>query len=66
MSIFNNENYCNNAQIYILQSATKKLIIIDYYVDNTILDIVKRLNIQVIIITKEACNLIISKVNKTI
>ena len=66
MSIFNNENYCNNAQIYILQSDTKKLIIIDYYVDNTILDIVKRLNIQVIIITKEACNLLISKVNKTI
>ena len=49
-----------NGQIYdayskiqeILNSAKKKLIIIDAYVDNTILDIVKRLKIEVIIITK--------------
>ncbi len=55
----NNEIYFNR-QIYdayfkiyeIFSSATKKLIIIDSYADNTILDIIKRLNIQVIIITK--------------
>lgn len=50
-----------NGQIYdayskiqdIFKSATKKLIIIDTYADNTLLDIVKRLNIEVIIITKK-------------
>jgi len=54
-----NEIYFNG-QIYdayskiqdIFKSATKKLIIIDTYADNTLLDIIKRLNIQVIIITK--------------
>ena len=50
-----------NGQIYdayskiqdIFKSATKRLIIIDTYADNTILDIIKRLNIEVIIITKK-------------
>ena len=50
-----------NGQIYdayskiqdIFKSATKKLIIIDAYADNTLLDIVKRLDIEVIIITKK-------------
>ena len=54
-----NEIYFNG-QIYdayskiqeIFSSAKKELIIIDGYADNTILDIVKRLNINVIIITK--------------
>ena len=32
--------------------ATKKIIIIDAYADNTILDIIKRLNIGTVIITK--------------
>lgn len=49
-----------NGQIYdtyskmqeILNSAKKKLIIIDGYADNTMLDIVKRLKIEVTIITK--------------
>lgn len=36
----------------IFKSATKKLIIVDAYADITVLDIIKRLNIQVIIITK--------------
>ena len=36
----------------IFNNAKKKLIIIDAYADNTILDIIKRLNIDVIIITK--------------
>lgn len=36
----------------IFKTAVKKLIIIDAYADNTLLDIVKRLNIEVIIITK--------------
>ena len=55
-----NEIYFNG-QIYdayskiqdIFKSATKRLIIIDTYADNTILDIIKRLNIEVIIITKK-------------
>ena len=55
-----NEIYFNG-QIYdayskiqdIFKSATKRLIIIDAYADNTILDIIKRLNIEVIIITKK-------------
>ena len=55
-----NEIYFNG-QIYdayskiqeIFQSAMKKLIIIDSYADNTLLDIVKRLNIEVIVITKK-------------
>ena len=49
-----------NGQIYdayskiqeIFKSAKKKLVIIDSYADNTILDIIKRLNIEVTIITK--------------
>ena len=36
----------------IFKSAKKELIVIDAYSDNTILDIIKRLNIKVIIITK--------------
>lgn len=54
-----NEIYFNG-QIYdayskiqdIFKSAQNKLIIIDSYADNTILDMVKRLDIEVIIITK--------------
>ena len=53
-----NEIYFNG-QIYdayskiqgIFKTATKKIIIIDAYADNTLLDIIKRLNIEVIIIT---------------
>ena len=55
-----NEIYFNG-QIYdayskiqdIFKSSTKKLIIIDAYADNTILDIIKRLDVEVIIITKK-------------
>ena len=55
-----NEIYFNG-QIYdayskiqeIFKSASKKLIIIDSYADNTILDIVKRLNVNVVIVTKK-------------
>ena len=36
----------------IFKSATKKLIIIDAYADSTLLDIIKRLNVEVVIITK--------------
>ena len=36
----------------IFKSATKKLIIIDAYADGTLLDIIKRLNVEVVIITK--------------
>ena len=54
-----NEIYFNG-QIYdayskiqeIFKSAKEKLVIIDSYADNTILDIIKRLNIEVTIITK--------------
>ena len=54
-----NEIYFNG-QIYdayskiqdIFKTATKKIIVIDAYADNTLLDIVKRLNIEIIIITK--------------
>ena len=54
-----NEIYFNG-QIYdayskiqdIFKDATKSLVIIDAYADNTILDIIKRLNINIIIITK--------------
>lgn len=69
-----NEIYFNG-QIYdayskiqdIFKSATKKIIIIDAYADNTILDIIKRLNIQIIIITKKdnlLTNQDITKYNK--
>ena len=37
----------------IFKTATKKIIIIDAYADNTLLDIVKRLNLEVIIVTKK-------------
>ena len=55
-----NEIYFNG-QIYdayskiqdIFKTAKKRLIIIDAYTDNTLLDIIKRLNIDVIIITKK-------------
>ena len=55
-----NEIYFNG-QIYdayskiqdIFKSATKKLIIIDAYADNTLLDIIKRLGVEVTIITKK-------------
>ncbi len=55
-----NEIYFNG-QIYdayskiqgIFKSATRKLIIIDAYADSTILDIIKRLDVNVVIITKK-------------
>ena len=55
-----NEIYFNG-QIYdayskiqdIFKNAVKKLVIVDSYADNTILDIIKRLNIEIIIITKK-------------
>ena len=55
-----NEIYYNG-QIYdaypkihdIFKSACKSLIVIDSYADNTLLDIIKRLNIEVTIITKK-------------
>ena len=37
----------------ICKKANKKLIIVDSYADNTLLDIVKRLNVEVVIITKK-------------
>ena len=69
-----NEIYFNG-QIYdayskiqeIFKSANKRLVIIDAYADNTILDIIKRLNIHVIIITKKdnlLTNQDITKYNK--
>ena len=69
-----NEIYFNG-QIYdayskiqdIFKTATKELIIIDAYADNTLLDIIKRLNIEVIVITKKdnlLTNQDITKYNK--
>ena len=69
-----NEIYFNG-QIYdayskiqdIFKITTKKLIIIDAYADNTLLDIIKRLNVEVIIITKKdnlLTNQDITKYNK--
>ena len=36
----------------IFNKATKKIVIIDSYADNTLLDIIKRLNVEVVVITK--------------
>ena len=50
---FNGQIFDAYSKIYEIFSKTKKeLIIVDAYADNTILDIIKRLNINVIIITK--------------
>ena len=50
---FNGQIYDAYSKIYeIFNSASKSLIIVDSYADNTILDIIKRLNIEVIVITK--------------
>ena len=50
---FNGQIYDAYSKIFdIFKTATKSLIIIDAYADNTILDIIKRLNINVTIITK--------------
>ena len=65
---FNGQIYDAYSKIHdIFKSATKKLVIVDAYADNTILDIIKRLNIQVIIITKKnnlLTNQDITKYNK--
>lgn len=51
---FNGQIFDAYSKIYeIFNNAKSKLIIIDTYADNTLLDIVKRLKIEVIIITKE-------------
>ena len=55
-----NEIYFNG-QIYdaysriqdIFKLTNKKLIVVDAYADNTLLNIIKRLNVKVIVITKE-------------
>ena len=65
---FNGQIFDAYCKIYeICNKAKKELVIIDAYADNTILDIIKRLNVNVIIITKEN-NLLtkqdISKYNK--
>ena len=51
----------------IFKTAKKKIIVIDSYADNTILDIVKRLNVEVVIITRKdnlLTNQDITKYNK--
>ena len=51
---FNGQIYDAYSKIHdIFKNSTEKLIIIDSYADNTLLDIIKRLNIEVIIITKK-------------
>lgn len=51
---FNGQIYDSYSKIYeIFNSAKDKLLIIDNYADNTILDIIKRLKVKVTIITKE-------------
>lgn len=50
---FNGQIFDAYSKIYeIFNSAKKDLIIIDAYADNTVLDIIKRLNVKVVIITK--------------
>lgn len=65
---FNGQIYDAYSKIYdIFKTASKELIIIDAYADNTILDIIKRLNIEIIVITKKdnlLTNQDISKYNK--
>lgn len=52
---FNGQIYDAYYKIYdIFKSAKKNLVIIDAYADNTILDIIKRLNVDVVIITSES------------
>jgi len=46
------------------KSANKKLIIINAYKDNTVLDIIKRLNVEVIVITKKDNLLTNQDINK--
>ena len=51
---FNGQTYDAYSMVQnIFKKAKKELIIIDGYADNTILDIIKRLKVKVIIITKE-------------
>ena len=51
---FNGQIYDAYSKIFdIFKNSKKELIIIDSYADNTILDIIKRLKIEVIIITKK-------------
>ena len=65
---FNGQIYDAYSKIYdIFKNASKELIIIDAYADNTVLDIIKRLNIEIIVITKKdnlLTNQDISKYNK--
>ena len=50
---FNGQIYDAYSKIYdIFKTATNKLILIDAYADNTLLDIIKRLKVEVVIITK--------------
>ena len=50
---FNGQIYDAYSKIHdIFKDATKSLVIIDAYADNTILDIIKRLNINIVIITQ--------------
>ena len=51
---FNGQIFDAYSKIYeIFNSAKDELIIVDSYADNTILDIVKRLNVKIIVITKK-------------
>ena len=62
---FNGQIFDAYSKIYeIFKLATKKLIIIDSYADNTLLDIIKRLNIEVIIITRKNNLLTNQDINK--
>ena len=62
---FNGQIFDAYSKIYeIFKLATKKLIIIDSYADNTLLDIIKRLNIEVVIITKKNNLLTNQDINK--
>ena len=51
---FNVQIFGAYSKIYdIFKSAKRKIIVVDSYADNTILDIIKRLNVELTIITKK-------------
>ena len=52
------------AVLDIFNKSKKKLIIIDNYVDNTLLDIIKRLHVNVILITSKECYLTNQDISK--
>lgn len=60
----NNEYGAYSSFVDIFKLANKELIIVDSYADNTLLDIIRKIKCNIILITKDSCRLSNNEINR--